>query len=46
MAADMEFALEEEDHVLGGGALFKENIASFGHDFLAMPGEPEAAFEG
>jgi hypothetical protein len=42
----MDFAFENEDHVLGGSAFFVEDFAGADDVFLAVAGEPEAIFIG
>ncbi len=46
LAADMNLAFEDKDHVLGRGAFFKEDIAGVGDELLAVASEPEAVFKG
>ncbi len=46
LTADVNFALEDEDHVLGGRAFLEENVAGVGCVFLAMCSEPEAILDG
>jgi hypothetical protein len=42
----MKFTLEDEDHAVGGSALFKEDVTGLGDYLFAVAGEPEAVFEG
>ena len=46
LAADMDFALEDEDHVQDRRAFFEEHIAGVGDKLLAVAGQPEAVFQG
>ena len=45
LAAHVDFAFEDEDHVRGLSALFEENIAGVGDELLSVVGEPEAFFQ-
>jgi hypothetical protein len=42
----MEFAFEDEDHVLGESAFFVENFAGAGDILAAVAGKPEAILIG
>ena len=46
LAAHVNLALEDEDHVLGRSAFFEQDVAGIGHVFLAVTGEPHAFLEG
>jgi hypothetical protein len=46
LAANVDFALEKKDHVLGRSTLLEENVAGVGHVFLAVASDPEAVFDG
>jgi hypothetical protein len=46
LATDMDLAFENEEHVLGGGAFFKEDVAGVCDELLPMAREPEAIFKG
>jgi hypothetical protein len=46
LAANMEFAFEDKDHVLGGSAFLVENVAGLGDVLLAVASKPEAIFIG
>jgi hypothetical protein len=41
----VDLSFEYEDHAVGGLALFEEDVAGLGDDFLAMLREPQAIFE-
>jgi hypothetical protein len=45
LAADMDLALEDKDHVGDWSAFFKEHVASVGDVLLTVAGEPEAVFQ-
>jgi len=42
----MDLALEQQDHVLGRGAFFKESFALTGDALLAVAGQPQASSSG
>uniref|UniRef100_E6QI92 Uncharacterized protein n=1 Tax=mine drainage metagenome TaxID=410659 RepID=E6QI92_9ZZZZ len=42
LASDVDFALEDEDHLLGGHAFFKEGVAGLDAYFLTMTCQPLA----
>src|SRR5271166_3763880 len=45
LAADMDFAPEDEHHLLSGCAFFKEDFAFGGDELIAVAGEPETVFQ-
>jgi len=45
LAADMDFAPEDEHHVLGWCAFFKEDLTGSGNQLTAVMGEPETVFQ-
>jgi hypothetical protein len=46
LTADMDFSLENEHHVFGRRAFFKENVAGVGLHLFAVAGEPKAFLIG
>ena len=45
LAAHMNLAFEDEDHVLGRSAFLEENVARIGDVFLAVTREPQTIFK-
>jgi hypothetical protein len=41
----VDLALEDEHHVVGRCAFFKQNVAGIGDDFLTVAGQPQAILE-
>ena len=44
LALNVDFALEDEDHAIGGRAFFEQDFSLLRDQFLAVPGEPQAVF--
>ena len=44
-AAHMDLPFEDQHHVLGRRAFFKQNVAGIGDEFLPVAGQPKAIFK-
>jgi hypothetical protein len=45
LPADVDFPVDDEDHLFGGSAFLEEDVPGIGPQFAAAAGEPEALVE-